>query len=123
MEKKKGQPMTREEFMHSIRFDSYLFSDAQKNFRWKASREHKELIEFENIMRFTRLQKLNKPNNFLIEYLGQKVRENYFNKFNEIYWADKALQNSFTFCKELLKEDHDKEMPCMQQFPNHNTNY
>ena len=103
MEIKKRQPMTKEEFMRSIRFDSYLASDAQKNYRWTTSREYKELKQFENMMRFTRLQKLNKPNNYIIALLSNRTKENYFNKFNQMCLASKTIQDSFKFCRELLR--------------------
>ena len=92
--------VTKEEFMSNLEF----CDDYTKNYKWKNSTERKKLEENERMMRFSRLQKLNKPNNFLIDYLSKLVSENYFKKFNKIYWVDTELQDSFMFCKELLKK-------------------
>jgi len=100
------KPITKEEFIRVLGLNGgYFSSDADKNYKWRTSRERKQLLEYESMMRFYRLQKLNKPNNFIIEYLSSKVRENYFNKFNEIYWADSSLRDGYLFCKELMESE------------------
>ena len=106
MEKIKKQLIIKIDFIRQLELNGgYFLLDTEKNYRWKHSAACRKLEEYERMLRFSQLQKLNKPNDFIIEYLSNIISENYFRKFNNIYQLDKSLQDSFLFCKELLDMD------------------
>ena len=99
----KTQLITKESFINTLNFNGgFHYSDSEKHRTWINSQAYKKLSEYENMLRFSRLAKINNPNNFLMEYLSERTSHKYFERFNKLFMEDKATQESFLFSKELL---------------------
>ena len=99
---------TKEEFISSIGYRGWSLSSAELNLHWRCSKSFRELQKQENRERADRIQRLNKPNNFILECLLKiyqiKINES-MNKFNELCNTQKIV-DSYNLAIYLLSDEN-----------------